>query len=91
MRLSSERIANLTHKIINSLWGDELIDFESEEKVVEAVKIVFRNYLQVEEEVDIFVRKKIASLSRKVPEGSNEYNILYMKYYEEEMSKRKWL
>ena len=90
MRLSSERIANLTHKIINSLWGDELIDFDNEEKVVEAVKIVFNKYLKVEEEVDIFVRKKIASLSRKVPEGSNEYNVLYMKYSEEEMKKRKW-
>ena len=33
------------------------------------------------------VRKKIASLSRNVPLGSPEWDILYRKYYEEESRK----
>jgi hypothetical protein len=35
------------------------------------------------------VRRKIQSLSRQVPVGSREWDILYRKYHEEEMRKQK--
>ena len=44
---------------------------------------------RVEDEVDTFVRQKIAKLSRRVPEGGREWEILYRKYFGEEMAKRK--
>ncbi len=89
MRLGDERIADLTHKIINSLWGDEMIDFENEERVVAAVKQVFNKYFKSEEIADEYARDRIASLSRNVPVGSNEYSVLYEKYYNEEMNRRR--
>ncbi len=90
MRLEYDRIASITHKIVNSLWGDEMIDFGSEEKVVIEVRNTIRKYVEVEEEIDIFVHRKIASLSRKVAEGSGEYNVLYRQYFEEEINRRNW-
>jgi len=35
------------------------------------------------------VRQKIASLSRHVPPGSREWDILYRKYHEEETRKQR--
>ena len=90
MRLGYDRIANITHKIVDSLWRDEMIDFKSEEKVVNEIRNTIKKYLEVEEEIDGFVRRKIASLSRNVHEGSSEYNLLYQKYFEEEIQRRNW-
>ena len=45
--------------------------------------------MRIEDEIDTFVRQKIAKLSRRVPEGSREWEILYRKYFEEETAKRK--
>ena len=52
-------------------------------------KRIFGYYVRIEDEVDTFVRQKIAKLSRRVPEGGREWDILYRKYFEEEMGKKK--
>jgi len=39
--------------------------------------------------VDEFARDRISRLSRKVPEGGREWEILYRKYFEEEIARRK--
>jgi hypothetical protein len=41
----------------------------------------------VDVRIDALARKKIASLSRDVPLGSPEWDVLYRKYYEEESRK----
>jgi hypothetical protein len=43
------------------------------------------NWLKKEEDVDKAARLKIESQKRTIPEGSAEWEILYRKYYEEEM------
>ena len=42
-------------------------------------------WLKKEEEVDKAARLKIETQKRAIPEGSAEWEILYRKYYEEEM------
>ena len=42
-----------------------------------------------EAKLDEIVRRKIATLSRKVPPGSREWDILYQRYLEEEHRKQK--
>ena len=44
-----------------------------------------------ESKLDEIVRRKIASLSRKVPPGSREWDILYQRYLEEEQRQAKKL
>ena len=41
-----------------------------------------------DEVIDVEVRRKIESQKRDIPEGSEEWDILYRKYYDEEMSRR---
>jgi len=42
-----------------------------------------------DEEIDAAVRRKIQSLSRKVVPGSNEWDVLYRQYAEEERRRRR--
>ena len=44
--------------------------------------------LDQDSHIDVAVRRRIASLSRRVPEGSAEYDVLYRQYYEQERRKQ---
>jgi hypothetical protein len=57
--------------------------------LVEARRILAAHF-QRDDKIDETVRRKIASLSRQVPQGSNEWEILYRRYFEEESRKRKF-
>ena len=53
-------------------------------------KRVLGVYFQQGEVIDARVRRKVASLSRKVVPGSTEWDVLYRRYSEEEARKRKF-
>ena len=89
MRLTEDRISHLSHLVIDRLDRDDVADFPDEAKALREAKAVFADYARAEEEADAAARRKIASLSRRVPEGGREWEILYRKYLEEEMSRRK--
>jgi hypothetical protein len=88
MRLTEEKARHISHLIVDKIYLDDLVDYDDEEAVTAEVKKVLMEYLRHEDEVDSLVRKKINSLSRNVPIGSREWDILYKKYFEEEMKKR---
>ena len=50
-----------------------------------AVFDILNKWLKKEEAVDMEARRKIESQTRRIPEGSAEWDILYRKYYEEEL------
>lgn len=90
MRLSEDRISWFSRLIVNGLTGEGLVELlQPEEKLYREVKKTITAELQGEDEVDMFVRKKIQSMSRKLPEGSAEWTILYRKFMDEEMGRRK--
>lgn len=88
MRLTEDRVSHIAHIIADGIWRDDLVDFTSEEDVLKEVKKVITNYLRAEDEVDDMVRDKIRSMSRTIPEGGREWEVLYKKYYQEEMAKK---
>lgn len=89
MRLTEDRISHLSRRIIDRLYKDDLMDFPDEGMVLREAKAAFQAFLRAGDEVDTFVRQKIGRISRRVPEGGREWEILYRKYFEEEMAKRK--
>jgi hypothetical protein len=91
LRLSEDRISHIAHLISDGIWNDDLVDFVDDNKVLIEIKRTITHYLKVEDEADTAARDKIRSLSRNVPEGSREWDILYKKYFEEELSKKKFL
>ena len=88
MRLSEDRVSHISHLIADGVWKDDLVDFVDDEKVLTEIKRVLAGYLKIEDDADTVAREKIRSLSRNVPEGSREWDVLYKKYFEEEVAKK---
>jgi hypothetical protein len=89
MRLSEERISHIAHLIHDGLWKDDIVDYTSYESALQEIKRTITDYLRVDDDVEEKVRQKIRSMSRSIPEGGREWEILYKKYFDEEMGKRK--
>ncbi len=90
MRLSEDRISHIAHLITDGIWKDDLVDFKDDNKVLKEVKRIISEHLMIEDRADNTARDKIRSLSRDIPEGSREWDILYKKYREEELAKKKF-
>lgn len=89
MLLSDEKISHLSHIILNHLKKPGQARFKADEPVIlREIKRVLIHELKVEEDVDLAVRRRLASYSRLV-EGSAEWDTLYRKTFEEEMRRRK--
>ncbi len=90
MRLSEDRIYHLSHLIQDMLIRNRNIEIlETEERILRETKRTIADELKFEDEADEAARRTIQSLSRKVPEGSREWDVLYRKYMEEEMNRRR--
>ena len=83
-RVSEDRISHLAHLVLNGLRKAKLGEFPNEGRSLAETKVALRNFFQREAHIDEIVRQKIASLSRRVPTGSREWDVLYRKYFEEE-------
>jgi len=90
MRLSEDRISHLAHLITDGIWKDDLVDFTDEDKVLHETKKGIADYLHIEDEIYDMVRGKIRSIARPIPEGSKEWEVLYKKYYQEEIAKKRF-
>jgi hypothetical protein len=90
MFVSEDRISHIAHKIMEKLWRDDLADFPDEARTLAGVKDSIASFFAIAEEVDLAVRKKLASYSQAKVPGSREWEIMYQKFYREEMTKRKW-
>lgn len=86
-RLSDDRISHLAHLVIDGLRNAQLAQFPHEGRALTVTKQELREFFQRDDPLDAAVRRKIASLSRHVPPGSREWDILYRKYFEEESRK----
>jgi hypothetical protein len=89
MKLSEERISHIAHMVFNRIYDDDVVDFYDEETGLREIKRAIEEFVKIYEDVDSFVRGKIESLKNRVPEGSLEWEILYKKYFEDEVRKKK--
>jgi hypothetical protein len=90
MLISEDRISHLSHKIFDKLWRDDLVDFTDEQKALSTIKSSMHQYFSVTDQIDQIVRKKLASYSQAKVPGSREWEILYQKFYKEELAKKNW-
>jgi hypothetical protein len=86
MRLSREKVNLLSHQITERLASIDEVEFIEDRNTIRlAVVDILNKWLKKEEEIDKAARHKIEAQKRTIPEGSAEWDILYRKYYEEEM------
>jgi hypothetical protein len=89
MRFSEGRKSYLAHLIVDTLRKEGLADIEIDRHVLAEIKRVLDQEHVADTRIDALVRRKIASLSRRVPPGSTEWDVLYRQYYAEELRKTK--
>lgn len=87
---TDDRISHLAHLLQDRIWKDDLVDFSDDAVVLREIKKTLHKYFSDADEVDTFVRNKIYAMGKKVMEGSQEWDIIYRKYFEEELSKRRF-
>ena len=86
MRLTREKVNLLSHHVAEKLASMDAVEFIEDRNTIRlAVFDILMKWLKKEEAIDAAARKKIESQQRKIPEGSAEWDILYRKYYEEEL------
>ena len=88
MRVSRDKVNKLAHTVLNALKDDEDVIFVEDPNPIrqEARKILEELFL-AETKIDAAARQKIESQKRIIPEGTQEWDILYRKYYNEEVKK----
>jgi hypothetical protein len=87
MNFSEARISQLAHLIKDGLWRDDLVDYRDEGRALQVLKTTISRLLAAEQEVDRLVRDRLQR-QHQVP-GSREWQLLYERYFREEMNKRK--
>src|SRR5579862_3385479 len=86
MRLTREKTIRLSHIITDLLVASDDVEFiEDRDTIRQKTVQVLQDLLKEEETVDAEVRKKITSQKKEILEGSEEWEVLYRKYYAEEM------
>jgi hypothetical protein len=90
LKLSREKILRLSHLILDRLNHDEDVEFfmEPQELRQEIVRLI-SDEMKADEAIDAIVRRKIESQKRTIVEGSDEWDVLYRKYYEEEVARHR--
>ena len=90
MKLSREKILRLSHLILAHLDQDDGVEYFADPQEVrgDIVRLISEE-MKTDEAIDVLVRRKIESQKRTIVEGSEEWEILYRKYYEEEVARHR--
>ena len=87
--LSDEKQTHLSHVILGCLQTSTEGRLKGEAvSVLREIKKTLKVHMELEQEIDRLVRKRLQSYTRKIHEGSSEWDVLYQKTYEEELRKR---
>jgi hypothetical protein len=90
MLLGDEKVTHLSHVILESLKKAPGVRLKGEEAhALREIKRVLASELAQEGELDRAARVRVASYSRPIIEGSQEWEVLYHKAREEEHRKRR--
>ena len=90
MKLTREKINQLSKVILKGLLDDDRVEYfmEDNDLRLEIVKVL-TDELQREDDIDMAVRKTIGSYGKDIREGTDEWDIVYQRHYEEENKKRR--
>lgn len=89
MGLSRGKINHLSQLLVKGIENVPGVTlYEPDNDVRLEIVRALNEALKIEDEIDVFVRQKLNSYSRPLPEGSREWDVLYDKFYDEEVDKR---
>jgi hypothetical protein len=90
MKLSRDKINRLSHLVLHQLNHDEDVEFFADpQEIRQHVVRIMSEEMKADEAIDALVRRKIETQKRQIVEGSDEWDVLYRKYYEEEVARHR--
>ena len=88
MRLSRDKVNKLAHTVADALAEMPNVEFLEDRNTIRMeARRLLEELLKEEERLDQAARQKIESQRRTIMEGTQEWDILYRKYYNEEVKK----
>ncbi len=88
MRVSRDKVNKVAHVVTDALAEMDNVDFVEDRNTLRLeVRKILEDLLNHEARIDQAARVKIESQKRTILEGSQEWDILYRKYYNEEVKK----
>lgn len=88
MRVSRDKVNKLAHVVLDALKQcDEVTYVEDPNPIRQETRRLLEELFMAEMRIDQAARMKIESQKRIIPEGTQEWDILYRKYYNEEVKK----
>jgi uncharacterized protein len=89
MKLSRDKVMHISHQILNYLNNDEEIEFYADPQEIRTqIFQMISDEMRADEAIDALVRRKLES-QKKYQEGSDDWDVMYRKYYEEESAKHR--
>jgi len=86
--MTREKILQLSHQMMSAIDALDEVEIFEERNTIRQEILKILNDLQIEEaKIDIVVRQRITSQKRTIPEGGEEWDILYKKYHYDELRK----
>lgn len=88
MRISRDKLNKLAHTVADTLAEVPECDFlEDRNTIRQEARKILEKLLTDELKLDSGARQKISSQRKIIVEGSQEWDILYRKYYNDEVKK----
>ena len=88
MRITRDKLNKLAHTVADTLAEIEDVGFlEDRNTIRQEARKALEKLLTEEMKLDANARQKIASQRKIITEGSQEWDILYRKYYNDEVKK----
>jgi hypothetical protein len=88
VRISRDKMNKLAHRVADALAEMEKVDFVEDRNTIRMeVRRVMEELLKQEAQIDAAARQKIENQKRTITEGTQEWDILYRKYYNDEVKK----
>lgn len=88
MNISEERVSHLARIVVDGIYNDDLVDYVDDDAALRAAKKGLSEFVKELVDIDKAVTARVQSLKRGIPEGSPEWDVMYGKYFEEEMKRR---
>ncbi|NPA03715.1 MAG: DUF507 family protein [Epsilonproteobacteria bacterium] len=84
-----DKYNDISHKILRKLYEEDLINYTlPDNKVKNLIFNAITSYIKSYDEIEDIVIEKISNYKRKLIPGSDEYEIVFQKLFEEELKKR---
>ena len=85
--ISEEKMTHIIHLILDGIESGGHVKFTEKEKALHEAKKIGFKFVSSIAKAEETARQRISSQKNPPPEQSSQWEILYRKYYEEEMSK----